>query len=123
MQWLLIALGGALGAVSRFGAGIWVRTHITESWPLATLSVNVLGSMGIGLTFVLLERALIHQDFRAFLVVGFFGAFTTFSTFSLEVLHMFERGEHLQGLGYVLASVLTCVVGALLGVGLARLAG
>lgn len=115
-QYFLVAVGGAVGAVARYGTGIWVRAHITENWPLATLLVNVVGSMGIGAAFILLERGIIHMDSRSLIVVGFFGAFTTFSTFSLELLHMIERGEGTQASLYALVSLLGCLAGVALGV-------
>lgn len=117
---LLVALGGALGATARYGAGILVRLHLTDSWPLATLLVNVLGSLGIGVVFVLLERSAIHLDFRSLVVVGFFGAFTTFSTFSLELLHMVQRDQAWAAVGYALISVFTCFAGTLVGVQITR---
>jgi len=115
-QFLLVAMGGAVGAVARYGTGILVRTQMTESWPVATLLVNVLGSMGIGIVFILLERGVLHVDTRSLVVVGFFGAFTTFSTFSLELLHLVERGEGGQAALYALFSLVACFVGVTLGV-------
>lgn len=115
-QFLLVASGGALGAVARYSTGILVRLYLTDNWPLATLLVNVLGSFGIGLVFVLLERSMVHLDFRSLIVVGFFGAFTTFSTFSLELLHMIERGEGIHAVTYAALSLLGCLFGVMLGV-------
>lgn len=117
---LLVALGGALGATARYSTGILVRLHLTDTWPVATLLVNVLGSLGIGVVFVLLERSALHLDFRSLVVVGFFGAFTTFSTFSLELLHMIQRDQAWAAMGYALMSVLTCLAGTLLGVQVTR---
>lgn len=119
-QFFLVACGGAVGAVARYGVGILVRTHLIDSWPLATLLVNVAGSMGIGVVFVLLERGVIHVDARGLIVVGFFGAFTTFSTFSLELLHMLERGELSHAAAYALMSLGGCLLGVVLGVQAAR---
>ena len=115
-QFLLVACGGALGAVARYSTGILVRLCLTENWPLATLLVNILGSFGIGLVFVLLERSMVHLDFRSLVVIGFFGAFTTFSTFSLELLHMIERGEGIHAAVYAGLSLLGCLCGVMLGV-------
>lgn len=119
-QFFLVALGGAVGAGGRYGCSIIVRQHFIDSWPAATLLVNVVGSFGIGIAFVLLERGLMHTDMRALLVIGFFGAFTTFSTFSLELLHMLQRGEFGQSLLYASLSVVSCVAGAALGLLTAR---
>tara|TARA_B110000503_G_C6896667_1_gene309014 strand:- start:141 stop:518 length:378 start_codon:yes stop_codon:yes gene_type:complete len=122
-QFLLVASGGACGAMARYSTGILVRSYVADNWPLATLLVNVLGSFGIGIVFVLLERSMVHHDLRSFLVVGFFGAFTTFSTFSLELLHMIERGEGVYAAGYASLSVLACLVGVMIGVYAGRLLG
>ncbi len=123
MMWqlTLVACGGAIGACSRYGVSLLLRFWALDSWPLATLSVNILGSFGIGIAYVLLDRGAIHGDLRALLVVGFFGAFTTFSTFSLETLHMLEAGQLSHALSYALASLLGCLGGVVAGVGLARL--
>jgi len=119
-QFVLVAVGGSLGAMARYATGILVRDYVTDSWPLATLLVNVAGSLGIGAVFVLLERGAIHADSRSLIVVGFFGAFTTFSTFSLELLHMAERGEGSHAALYALLSLGSCFAGAALGVFAAR---
>ena len=119
-QFFLVALGGAMGASGRYGCSIIVRQQFADNWPAATLLVNVVGSFGIGIAFVLLERGLMHTDMRALLVIGFFGAFTTFSTFSLELLHMLQRGEFGQSLLYVSLSVISCVAGAAMGLFTAR---
>ena len=70
------------------------------------------GSFSIGVIFVLLERQILHPDWRGVLMVGFLGAFTTFSTFSLEAITLWESGHAGQALGYMLASVVLCVAGA-----------
>ena len=119
-QYLLVALGGALGALARYQVSVQVRLHVVDSWPLATLGVNILGSLGIGIVFVLLERGIIHTDFRSLVVIGFFGAFTTFSMFSLELLHLIERGALQSALSYALASLVCCLAGVSLGVWSAR---
>jgi CrcB protein len=119
-QYLLVAMGGALGALARYQVGLQLRLHVVHNWPLATLSVNVLGSLGIGVVFVLLERGIIHTDFRSLVVIGFFGAFTTFSTFSLELLHLIERGAAQSATSYAIASLLCCLVGVTIGVWSAR---
>lgn len=112
MKYLLfVGLGGAFGAVSRYLLANWVHGLWTGKLPLGTLLVNLLGSFAIGLMYVLIvEKELIHPDWRGVLIVGFFGAFTTFSTYSLEAMVLFEAGQHTQAIVYMLASAVLCVV-------------
>jgi CrcB protein len=113
MQYLLfVAVGGALGAVARFSLGSWVHGLWAGSWPLGTLLVNVTGSAAIGAVFVLLERGQLHPEWRSVLMVGFLGAFTTFSTFSLETVELWESGAPGTALAYALASTGGCVAAA-----------
>lgn len=121
LSWLYVAVGGAAGAVARHGMALLVRSCTDTQLPLATFVVNALGAIGIGIVAVLLERQLVHAEMRALGMVGFFGAFTTLSTVSLELLQMFERGQLILGLLYGLASLLICVLGAASGVVLTRM--
>ncbi|TGD75286.1 fluoride efflux transporter CrcB [Mangrovimicrobium sediminis] len=111
MKYLLfIALGGACGAVSRYLLSNWAHELFQARWPAGTLFVNALGSFCIGAIFVLIERQVLHPDWRSVLMVGFLGAFTTFSTFSLDVIALLEQGQLAPALGYTLASVVLCVL-------------
>jgi fluoride exporter len=110
LQILAIAGGGAVGAVARFLVSTGVYRLFGRDFPWGTLAVNVFGSFGMGLLFVLLlERSLIGPEARAAILVGFLGSFTTFSTFSLETLTLVEQGEMLRALLNVAASLLLCV--------------
>jgi CrcB protein len=118
---LWVAIGGSLGAVARYGSGQLVKALYPHThWPIATLSVNVLGSLAIGAVFVLLERHNVHEAARLVLMVGFLGGFTTFSTFSLELLLMMERGEWGLSMVYALISLMSCFAGVFLGAQFAR---
>jgi CrcB protein len=123
MKYLLfIALGGASGAVSRYLLANWVHRLWEGHFPVGTLLVNMLGSFVIGIVYVLLvERQLIHADWRGVLMVGFLGAFTTFSTFSLETITLLEAGHALQAVGYMIGSAIVCVVMAGLAIHLTRI--
>ncbi len=123
MKYLLfIALGGASGAVARYVVANWIHQLWEGHVPVGTLLVNVIGSFGIGIVFVLVvEKELIHPDWRGVLMIGFLGAFTTFSTFSLETINLLESGHIFQALGYMLASVSLCVLGAGSAIYLARM--
>jgi len=118
---LFVALGGASGSVLRYLLSTWVHTLWEGRWPLGTLLVNVLGSFCIGVIFVLIERQYVHADWRGVLMVGFLGAFTTFSTFSLEAITLLEAGEYVHAMGYMLVSVTACVIAAGAAIHLTRL--
>ena len=123
MKYLLfIALGGASGSVARYLLSGWAHRLWEGHLPVGTLFVNVLGSFTLGTVYVLLvEKELIHQDWRGVLMVGFLGAFTTFSTFSLETITLFEAGHWAHAAIYMLISTLLCVIGAGAAIQLTRL--
>ena len=123
MKYLVfIALGGAGGAVGRYLLARWAHGLWEGHLPIGTLLVNVLGSFAIGIVYVLLvEKELLHPDWRGVIMVGFLGAFTTFSTFSLETIALIESGHLLHAAGYMLASALTCVIAAGIAIQIARL--
>lgn len=121
LQILAIAGGGAAGAVARFLFSTGIYRLFGRDFPWGTLSVNVLGSFAMGLLFVLLlERSLMAGELRAAILVGFLGAFTTFSTFSLETLALVEQGEALRALLNIAASVLLCLLACWAGLIAAR---
>lgn len=115
-QLTLIALGGALGALARHGLAAVSHGLWGAAWPLGTLAVNGSGSLAIGVVFVLIERAVVHPEWRGLLVVGFLGAFTTFSTYSLECVQLWLQGLHATAVAYAVASVVVCLAAAALGV-------
>ena len=102
ITWLAIALGGAAGALSRFGLMNLVASLLGNRLPWGTLLVNISGSLLIGVLYVLVsEKMLLSADARALLMVGFLGAFTTFSTFSLDTMLLIQQGWLLQAIGYM----------------------
>ncbi|MEN8176839.1 MAG: fluoride efflux transporter CrcB [Pseudomonadota bacterium] len=116
-QVLLIAVGGALGAVMRYWTSTTVHQWLGRDFPYGTLVVNVLGSLAIGALYVLLvERVTTAPELRALLLIGFLGAFTTFSTFSIETLQLLEEGAVLRASLNMAISVMACVAAAWLGV-------
>lgn len=121
LQLLSVALGGALGAVSRYLMIAWVSGFAGKHFPFGTLSVNVLGSFVMGLMYVwVIEHLHASAELKAVITVGFLGAFTTFSTFSLETFHFLQRGDWPSAMIYTLASVILCVFAVWLGVSAAR---
>jgi crcB protein len=116
-----IAGGGAVGALLRFWVAGWVYGLLGRSFPWGTLAVNVSGSLLMGFLYVMLvERLAVAPEWRALLLVGFLGAFTTFSTFSLETLTLIEDGQLLRAMANVLLSVVLCIGAAWVGMVLGR---
>lgn len=120
-QSIAIAAGGALGALLRYWVSNGVYGMLGRDFPYGTLAVNVLGSLAMGLLYVLLlERSAAAPEWRALLLVGVLGAFTTFSTFSIETLILLEEGALLRALLNIALSVSICIAAAWLGVIVAR---
>lgn len=92
-QVLLIALGGSLGAVARYGLSTLVYHQTNEIFPWGTLVVNLTGCFLIGILVELFDTAIIASQWRSFITIGFIGAYTTFSTFSFETLNLLRDGE------------------------------
>ncbi|MBW3533877.1 MAG: fluoride efflux transporter CrcB [Gemmatimonadetes bacterium] len=103
---LYIALGGAAGAVARYGLGGWVQDRAGFAFPWGTLVVNVLGCLLIGFAVRYLEAVRLAPEVRALVAIGVLGAFTTFSTFSYETVALIEGGAWGRAAGYTFASVL-----------------
>ncbi len=114
---LLVGAGGALGAMGRYGIS---QLPWKGAFPLWTLCVNFLGAVAIGFLSGLFSQRLLGERGKLFWQTGVCGGFTTFSTFSLEAVTLFQNGRYLLGGAYVLLSVALCVAGVLLGQCLAR---
>jgi len=120
-QVIAIAIGGAFGSVLRYGLSTWVHTFVGRGFPYGTLAVNVLGCLVMGILFVLLvERMGESAVWRAGLLIGVLGGFTTFSTFSIETFNLIEQGAMAKAAGNMAASLILCVGATWLGVILAR---
>jgi CrcB protein len=122
MHWLLVFLGGGLGAMARHGANRAGLAALGPGFPWWTLAVNVAGSLAIGLLAGMFGAYETGHNARLFLITGFLGGFTTFSAFSLDALTLWERGEPMQAGLYVLGSVILSLIAAALGLMLSRLA-
>lgn len=122
MIWLAVAAGGALGALGRYLLSGWLTALLGRGFPWGTFGVNLLGCCLIGALYVWLTQELkLAPIWQAVLMAGFTGAFTTFSTFALEVLALLENGRATVAVLYVSASLLLGVAGAALGMKMARI--
>lgn len=111
MQWLFVAAGGALGAMARFFITTQLSPLTGHRFPLGTLAVNLLGCFLVAFLYVVIvEKAMLPPYWRHLLVTGFLGALTTFSTFSLDALLLWQNGLHSVAVFYVLANVLGCLL-------------
>lgn len=120
MQWMWVALGGAAGALGRWGLSSAVYGGLGAGWAWGTLTVNVLGCLGLGVIAVWADAATSGEWLRTGLGIGFLGAFTTFSTFSLEAVRMAQEGEGGRAAAYVVVSVVVGILAVLVGMALAR---
>ena len=115
--YLLVAIGGAIGSVLRYGAGVAVGSFWRGPFPLDTLLINIAGSLLMGLFVGLMGRLLPpwQNEARLFFAVGVLGGFTTFSSFSLDAIAMIERGDLLPAGLYVVLSVAIAIPALYLG--------
>jgi CrcB protein len=117
---LLVAVGGALGAVARFWLSGMIGKRIGETFPWGTLAVNVSGCAAIGLIAGLLHGADQAPDFWPVLVVGGLGSYTTVSSFSLQTMSLMRGGEWRHATGNIAGSLLLCLAAAGSGLALAH---
>lgn len=119
--WLAVGAGGALGAMARHGVSRLSLHYLGPNFPWGTLTANVAGSFAMGLVIAWLAR---HEPqsaaLRAFLTVGLLGAFTTFSTFSLDVVTLYRDRTAMLAGAYLLASVILSIAGLLAGLAVGR---
>ena len=119
---MVIAFGGALGALSRYGLGIWVSSKWNQGFPLGTFIINITGAFLLGfLNILFIEKLTISPLWRLGIGIGFLGAYTTFSTFGYETIMLLEGGSLLTAGLYTLLTVIIGFAGVALGVGLARI--
>lgn len=106
---LWVAAGGALGAMARYGVGLWLVTEAGKAFPFATLIVNITGSFLLAVLFVWQQQQLPNQQAWLFLGVGLLGAFTTFSTFSLEVVLLAQAEAYLKAALHAGLNLVCCL--------------
>lgn len=118
---LSVAIGGALGAVARYLVNVSPLAGLFDKFPFPTFFINVVGSFLIGFLLVLLtDKFAVSDNARLAVIVGFLGAFTTFSTFEMEIFDLVREREFVLTFGYLFLSVLLGFVGVLCGVWLAK---
>ena len=119
MRLLLIAVFGAVGTLARYGLQGLIQVRVGSTFPWGTLLINLTGCFFLGLIGqMMLNRMMVSSELRVAIAVGFFGGYTTFSSFGWEAAKMLEAGEWLRSMTYVAASV---VLGLLLSVAGIRL--
>jgi len=122
MHWLSIALGGAMGAMTRYWVSSCLLPVSSYKFPYAIFSVNVVGSLLMGILYVVIvERGGLPEQARHLLMVGFLGAFTTFSTFSLDAISLWQNGGQTMALIYVFSTVISCLLAIIVAIWLTRL--
>ncbi|MEY8767456.1 fluoride efflux transporter CrcB [Francisella philomiragia] len=116
---ILVGIGGGLGAMSRF-ALTQATASVSKQIPIGILLCNIIGSLIIGMMAAfLIQTKLFNEDIstyvRSLFVTGFLGGFTTFSSFSLDILNLLQRGEALLAISYILVSVIVSLIAVILG--------
>ncbi len=113
----LVALGGAFGASFRFFISQFLLNWLGKGFPFATLVVNISGSFIMGLLYGLIEQGIIEVSvYRTLIGIGFLGAFTTFSTFSLDTVLLIQQGDIFKAMANIIFNVVLCVGAAALGI-------
>ncbi len=120
VQVAVLSVGGVLGVNARYWLGSWISRWAGTQFPWATVTINVSGSFAIGFLTMILARWLPHPNVRLLVLVGFLGGYTTFSTFAMESLTLWERGEPSLSLANMVGSVAAGFAAVALGAGLAR---
>ena len=116
-----VAIGGALGAMLRYLINISPLANFFAKFPFPTFFINITGSFLIGFLLVTLtDKYIVSENIRLAIIVGFLGAFTTFSTFEMEIYALIEEKHFLTAFVYLFTSVFLGFIGVVLGIGLAK---
>lgn len=121
MQFLWIGIGGFLGANARFLLGQEIGRRLGTSFPYGTMTINILGSLVIGVVFTLLTDRIVADPFwRQLIVIGFLGGFTTFSSYAMETITLLQDGRWSSALLYVMGNNVIGLLACAAGVSIAR---
>jgi len=120
LKFVYIGIGGAIGSILRYAVAGVAQKLVNPIFPLGTLVVNMLGSLAIGFLWDAFERTLIPPGLRTFTLIGLLGAFTTFSTYSLESFSLMRDGEYRLAIINILASNILCLAMVFAGFFLSR---
>ncbi len=117
---LLVGVGGAFGSMARFSLAFWVTKLMGKSFPYGILLVNILGCLLIGILAAYFQKTKLFDHImglhlRSLLITGFLGGFTTFSSFTLDALMLFEKGFWFKALSYIILSVVVSMIAVTLG--------
>lgn len=119
MNFIHVAVGGALGAMSRYGVGLIASRIVTSTIPVGVITVNLIGSFLMGFFAIYaIKKGL--SPLSPLVMTGFLGGFTTFSAFSLETVTLYEQGHIAAALAYIFISVIGALLALTLGIALAR---
>jgi fluoride exporter len=116
VEYLVISIGGILGANARYLVANWVSQRLGAGFPYGTFIINISGAFVLGLFMAFLQdRAFVHPNYRLFFATGFLGAYTTFSTMTYESLRLFQDGSFLLGFTNLFGSIVIGMIGVFLG--------
>ncbi len=104
MKFVYVFIGGGLGSVCRYLLSLKIYSWYGRLFPLGTLSVNIIGCFMIGFLFSIFEIIEVHPNIRIFLLIGFLGGFTTFSSFGLETWNLLRQSDYRSSIMYILFS-------------------
>ncbi len=121
MTFLYVGIGGAIGAMLRYGVGLFALRWLGAGFPYGTLCVNVVGSLVMGLFAGLFAERVGTDAARLFIMTGLLGGFTTFSAYSLDAVTLWQKGQFSVSAFYIIASVVLAIGALLIGLKFARI--